>query len=309
MMLNLVLHGNAYARIERNGRGEVVALIPMAASQMEVRLLNDGTVIYAYTVDSHTAVIAAENVMHIKIWGNGLVGMSPLTYARNTIGLGLAEESYANRYFTNGGKPGGILTIDQVLKKEQRDAIKKMWKAQVEGTENAHKLLLLEAGMEYKQIQLNPEDMQMMDARRFQVEDIARFMGVPSVLINAQNTTTWGSGIEQIMLGFYNLNLRPYLERWEQALERSLLKPKDRAGFQIEFDFERLLRGDMRSRSAYYSQLVQNGLLTRNEGRSRLGLSRSDDENADTLTIQVNMSPIEDIGESDNESNQVDSAK
>ena len=124
-----------------------------------------------------------------------------------------------------------------------------------------------------------------------------RFMGVPSVLINSPNTTAWGSGIEQIMLGFYNLNLRPYLDRWEQAIERILVKRQDRNSTDVMFDFEKILRGDMKSRADYFSKLVQNALMSVNEGRLQLGLPPVPDGNQ--LMVQANMLPLDELGEED----------
>lgn len=298
MMLNLVLHGNAYARIERNARGDVIALWPMPAMQMTVNVLMDGTLIYTYRVDNNVAVLSAENVLHVKIFGNGITGLSPLANARSTMGIGMATEDYVSSFYRNGGKPSGVLTMDEILKPEQRTQIRQLFSDTYEGSGNAHKLMLLEAGMKYQQVQINPEDMQMMEARKFQVEDIARFMGVPSVLINSPNTTAWGSGIEQIMLGFYNLNLRPYLDRWEQAIERALLTANQRGKIEVEFDFEKLLRGDMNTRASYFSTLTQNGLMTRNEGRQKLNLPPMD--GGDELTAQINLAPVGTLGEQSN---------
>jgi HK97 family phage portal protein len=296
MMLNLALHGNCYATITRNGAGTPVSLNPIAAQQTNPVLLDDGSIVYEVLTENSTSIVAFENMLHIKLFGNGLIGLSPLAYGRVAIGLGVGAEEYASNFFINGGKPSGILTLDRVLNPQQRAQVKESFIGMVEGSENSHRMMLLEAGMQYQPIQMNPNDLQMIETRKFQIEDIARFFGVPSFLINdTSSTTTWGSGIEQMMRGFYSLTLKPYLNRWEQALERKLLTVSERRKLEIEFDFDDLLRGDSKGRSEYFAKMVQNGIWTRNEARQKEKLKRYD--GADKLTAQVNLAPLEKLGE------------
>ena len=295
MMLNLCMRGNCYARIERIGN-RVVALWPLAAQQMNPVVMEDGTLVYEYTRDNNTVIYSDESIMHIKLFGNGTVGMSPISYAANSIGMAMASESYSNKFFKNGGKPSGVLTLDKLLTTDQRKTLRESFSSLVEGPENDHKLMLLEAGMAYQAIQIKPEDMQMIESRKFQVEDIARFFGVPSILINDTGaTTTWGAGIEQLMLGFYQLNLKPYLSRWEQAMTDSLLTPAQQRSMQIEFNFDGLLRTDSKGRSEFYSTMSQNGIMTRNECRKKENLSPMD--GGDKLTVQLNLTPLDKLGE------------
>lgn len=300
MQLNLVMHGNAYAVIDRNAVGDVVSLWPLPAQQVEVETLSDGTVVYYYTQGSDVSVFAEENILHVRLFGNGIIGLSPLEYARNSIGLATASEEYSTKFFKNGGKPGGVLTIDKILKPEQRDQVRKSFGALTEGSENAHRLMVLEAGMKYDQVQLNPNDMQMLETRRFQLRDISRFFGVPSILINDQEgTTTWGTGVEHIMLGFYQLTMRPYLSRWEEALREKLLKGSERNKYRVEFAFEGLLRADSKGRSEFLSQMVNNGLMTRNEARKKENLPPL--PGGDMLTAQTALAPLEQLGQMNNQ--------
>lgn len=292
MALNLVLHGNAYAVIDRNAIGQVISLWPLPSEQVRIEIDEFGTPLYYYEHDKGLSVYSDASILHIKLFGNGLIGLSPLAYARNTIGLASAAEDYSHRFYINGGKPSGVLTMDQVLSKEQRATIRSHFKDMFEGTENSHRMMLLEAGAKYQQIQMNPDDLQMIETRRFQLEDIARFFGVPSFLINdTEKTTTWGSGIEQMMIGFYQLNLRPYLSRFEQSMAKKLLTPQERKRLTIEFNFEGLLRADSQGRANYYSTMVNNGLMTRNEVRKRENLPEK--EGADDLTAQTALAPVE----------------
>jgi HK97 family phage portal protein len=292
MTMQLALHGNAYAVIQKTG-GRIISLMPMMAEQMEVTLLTDGSVVYRYVDGANVTVFAPESIWHIKLMSNGIVGLSPLAYARTAIGVGIASEDRVKALAKNGFKPTGILTIDKLLKPEQRTAIRQQFADLAEGGDDP--LRVLEAGMQYQQISMNPKDVQLLETRRFQIEDIARFFGVPSVLINDTSASTvWGSGVEQIVQGFYKLGLRPYLERYEASIKNNLLSPNDRSRFDFEFDFAALLRGDEKTRFNTYKEAVLNGLKTINECRRIEGLPSI--EGGDIAYMQGQMTPITDLG-------------
>lgn len=297
MTANLTMQGNAYAVIERNAVGQPSSLWPLYASAMVVDYLDDGSIVYKYSDGKNVMVYAPESILHVKGFGlNGLVGLAPLAYARQSIGLSIAAETYGAKFFANGARPGGVLMIDKVLKPEQRAAVKKNFSDMHEGSSNAHRLHVLEANMKYQQMSIPPEDAQMLETRRFQVEDIARFFRVPSFLINdTAKTTSWGKGLEQQNLAFLAYSLRPYLTRWEQAINSKLVLPKDRAKTRFKFDLEDLLRGDSQARASYYGQMTQNGLMTRNEARAKENLPPM--PGGDQLTAQVNLAPLEQLGQ------------
>lgn len=291
--LNLYLTGNAYCLILRNG-SDISGLLPMMSGQMEVELMRDGSVVYTHTNGQNITAYSSANIWHLRLMGNGVKALSPLQYARNSIGMAISGEKWASNIIGNGGKPTGVLTYDKVLTKEQREQLKEKFKGLREGERDA--LMVLEAGMEYQQISLSPQDVQLLEARRFQIEDIARFFGVPSVLMNdTSGNTTWGSGIEQIITGWYKLGLRSELERIESSIVCNLLDPSERRKVSVEFDFEELLRTDFATRVRTGSQAVSAGLMTRNEWRKREWLPEV--EGADTLTAQTNLVPIEDLAE------------
>jgi HK97 family phage portal protein len=292
MAMQLALHGNAYALKSKSGT-RIVSLMPLMAVQMEVSLQTDGSVVYKYNDGVNLSVYAEESIWHIKLMSNGIVGLSPLAYARNSIGVGIASENRVNALASNGFKPTGVLTIDKLLKPEQREAIRKQFADLQEGSSDP--LRVLEAGMTYQQVSMNPKDVQLLETRRFQIEDIARFFGVPSVLINDTSaSTTWGSGIEQIVQGFYKLGLRPYLERFEASIQNSLLSVSDRRTYEFEFDFGALLRGDEQTRYQTYKEAVLNGLKTVNECRQQEGLEPV--EGGDVAYMQGQMTPINQLG-------------
>lgn len=289
----LALHGNAYAKIsrakiDRNER-QIVELLPLMSTQVQVVLLDNGDITYQYHDGRNVAIFSADSIWHVKLMSNGIIGMSPLDYARNSIGIAISAEDRVSRMANTGFKPSGILMIDKTLRPEQREQIRQAFSSLVDSGDDA--LKILEAGMKYQQISMNPRDVQLLETRRFQLEDIARFFGVPSVLINDTSASTvWGSGIYQIVQGFYKLGLRPYLERIESSIEQHLLLPYERGQIEVEFDFSALLRGDEHTRMQTYKEAVLNGLATVNECRRREGLPPVD--GGDVAMMQAQMRPL-----------------
>ncbi len=286
-ILNLVVHGNAYALKQFVGT-RLVGLMPLMTSQMETKLLADGSIVHCYYSNSGVTVYADETIWHCKLFGNGLVGLSPLGHARNSIGISIASENRAGQTYRNGGKPSGVLTIDKVLKQEQRDQIRKEFKDLKEGNNDA--LMILEADLKYQTISMSPEDIQLLESRRFQIEDIARFMDVPSVLINdTQSTTVWGSGIAQIISGWHKLNLRPFLENIEESMNIKLQPPGGERLYS-EFNMNELLRHDLETRIKANAAAVNSAQMTPNEARADEG--RKPMTGGDQLMIGANMIPI-----------------
>ena len=294
MMLNHDLRGNAYARIERDARGEVVALWPMAADQVEVEVLDDGAVVYVYRVGDAIAVLDESNVLHLRNIGNGTVGFAKLEFMRATTTEAARAAQTASKLFGAGGKPTGVLMVDSVLKKEQREAIRRSF-GEISTTNSMGRLFVLEANMKYQQLGLSPEDQQLLQMRQFGVEEICRWFDVPPVLAHHSNVTTWGSGIEAILDGWYKLSVRPILIAIEQAITKRVLTPRQRAEpLSVEFNFDALLRGNAKDRAELYAQLVQNGIATRNECRQLENLPPRD--GADELTAQTNLAPLMALG-------------
>lgn len=292
MILNLLLRGNAYARIERGPDGRAYALVPMAADQVQMDWLPDGAVVYRYQIDADIAFIAEENVLHIKEIGNGLIGLSRLEHMRATTSEVANAQQTANTVFASGGKPAGVLMIDKVLNEQQRNALRANFNDIAVSTTS--RLHILEANMKYQQINLSPADQQLLETRRFGVEEICRWFGVPAVLLNHSNVTTWGSGVEQLLEGFYKLTVRPMLVRIEQSVTRRVLTPNERAQMTVEFNFEALLRASAKDRFTLYSQGTQNGIITRNEARQLENLPPM--PGGDELTAQTNLAPVTMLG-------------
>lgn len=290
-ILNLVVHGNAYALKQFVGN-RLVGLIPLMSAQVETKLLADGTIVHCYYQNSGVQVYAAESVWHCKLFGNGIVGLSPMAHGAKSIGIAIAAENRAGLTYKNGGKPTGVLTIDNVLKDEQRKQIKREFQGLREG--NTDELMVLEAGLKYTTVSLSPEQVQLLESRQFQIADIARFMGVPSVLINdTSGTTVWGSGIAQIITGWYKLNLRPMLQYVEESMDLNL-QPAGGERLYSELNMNELLRHDLETRIKANSDAINSGQMTPNEARADEG--REAKPGGDVLLVNGNMIPVTSAG-------------
>jgi len=289
---NLALHGNLYAK-KGVLLGQVRSLIPLNPLQVESRLVN-GSVVHIFSMDGQVQAFAADSIWHSKMNGDLIVGKSPLRFGRNIIGVAQAAEVTVTKIYSNGGKPSGVLGFDRLLTKEQRDIIRANFSTLTTGTDE--RLLVLEQGQTFTPISMSPQDIELLSSRRFQIEEICRWFGVPSVLVNdTLGSTTWGSGIEQIVMGFYKLNLRPYLEAIENSIETNLFTAEDRKNFSVEFEFEGLLRTDQKSRYEGYRTGIASGMLKPNEARAMEWLPA--EPGGDKLYIQGAMVPIELAGQ------------
>ena len=294
MVMNHDLRGNAYARIDRDAAGEALAMWPMPADQVEAFVLPDGELVYQYRIDSDVVVLAAENVLHLKGLGNGITGLSKLEFMRATLDESAKAQTTASKLFGNGGKPTGVLMVDNVLKPDQRKALAERFGEMATGS--LSRLYVLEAAMKYQQLSLSPEDQQLLETRRFSVEEICRWFDVPPVLVYHSNVTTWGSGVEQIISGFHKFTVRPMLVSIEQAVRKRVMTPAQRARMSCEFSFEALLRGDPAARATFYSTGLQNGYMTRNEVRQLENLPPDAGPGANMLTAQSNLLPLDMLG-------------
>lgn len=292
LMVNHDLRGNAYARIVRDDKGEALAMWPMPSDQVEMVVMDDGALVYHYRVGQDIAVLAESNVLHLKGLGNGTTGLSKLDYMRATTDEMAKAQSNATKVFGNSGKPTGVLMIDHTLTQDQRDSVRQEFASLSTGP--TARLAVLEANMKYQQLSISPEDQQLLESRKFGVEEICRWFDVPPVLVHHSNVTTWGSGIEQIVDGFHKLTIRPMLISIEQAVRKRVMTAGQRARLSAEFSHDALLRGNIKDRMEVYSKAVQNGLKTRNECRQL--------ENdppikyGDELTAQSNLVPLSRLG-------------
>lgn len=292
MIMNHDLRGNAYARIERDNTGEAIAMWPMPADQVEVRVLPDASMVYQYQLGQDISILAAENVFHLKNLGNGTVGLAKLEFMRPTTDESAKAHSAASKIFGTGGKPTGVLMIDKVLTKEQRLALQASFAGMTEG--NTSRLYVLEANMKYEQLSLSPIDQQLLETRKFSVEELCRWLDVPPVLIHHSNVTAWGTGIFEIKDGFYTLALAPLCKNIEQAFRKRVMTAQQRATMTAEFSMDAMMRASIKDRFEIYAKATQNGLKTRNECRQLENDPPLD--GGDDLTAQSNLLPLAMLG-------------
>ncbi len=292
MMLNHDLRGNAYALLERNGVGDVHSMWPLPADQVQPHVLDDGSMVYSYRVDQGVMVLAESSVLHIRNLGNGTVGLDKLAFMRASLTEAATQTRTATALWGNAGKPAGVLMIDRVLDDAQRAKVRSNFAGLAEGPMQS--LYILEAEAKYQPISLTPEQQQLLETRRFSVEQICRWYDVPPVLLHHANVTTWGSGIEQIMDGYLKLSIRPMLVSIEQALRKRVMTPRQRAHLDLEFSLDGLLRGNAKDRSEVYRAGVQGGWMTPNEVRQLENLPPM--QGADDLLVQGAMTPLNTLG-------------
>lgn len=300
MVAWLCAQGNAYAEVGRGYNNRVTALNPLEADRVEKVRNEDNVPFFVYYDRGKREVLPADKVFHIRGFGfNVDCGLSPIAYGVQTLGSAIALEETIGKMYSNGMMPSGILSSDQVLKAPQREQLANIMNAYA-GSERAGKLMILEAGLKYQSLTMNPVDAQMLETKRFSVEEICRWFGIPPIIVGhaAQGQTMWGSGVEQILLSWLTLGLNPLCERIERRISKQLLSPAERRRFYAEFNREALMQMDSAAKAAYLSSMTQNGLMTRNEGRSKLNLPNSNEPGADKLTVQSNLSTLDNIGQS-----------
>ena len=303
LMTHLLLWGNAYAQIIRNGKGEVVALYPLMPNKMTVDRDANGQLYYQYTRSSEEAPtmkgtsvnLRPSDVLHIPGLGfDGLVGYSPIAMAKNAIGMAIACEEYGAKFFANGAAPGGVLEHPGTIKDPQR--VRESWQSTFGGSGNANKIAVLEEGMKYTPIGISPEQAQFLETRKFQINEIARIFRVPPHMVGDLEKSSF-SNIEQQSLEFVKYTLEPWLIRWEQSIQRSLLSTDEKPLYFAKFNVDGLLRGDYASRMSGYATARQNGWMSANDIRELENLDRIPAEKGgDLYLINGNMLPLGSAG-------------
>ena len=303
LMTHLLLWGNAYAQIIRNGKGEILALYPLMPDRMTVDRDDKGRLYYEYlvsnddapTMKGSTVRLQPSDVLHIPGLGfDGLVGYSPIAMAKNAIGMAIACEEYGAKFFANGAQPSGVLEHPGTIKDPSR--VRESWTQTFGGSQNANKVAVLEEGMKYTPISISPEQAQFLETRKFQITEIARIFRVPPHRVGDLEKSSF-SNIEQQSLEFVKYTLDPWVSRWEQGMVRSLLAAEEKKGYFIKFNVDGLLRGDYQSRMNGYAIGRQNGWMSANDIRELENLDRIPEElGGDLYLINGNMTKLEDAG-------------
>ena len=304
LMSHLLIWGNAYAQIIRDGRGQVLALYPLLPDRMTVKRDDMGELYYVYQrseednpnfKDKGNIIPKKSEVLHVPGLGfDGLIGYSPIAMAKNAVGMTLATEEYGASFFANGANPGGVLEHPGILKDPSK--VRESWNQVYQGTNNSHKVAVLEEGMSYKTIGIPPNEAQFLETRKFQINEIARLYRIPPHMVGDLEKSSF-SNIEQQSLEFVKYTLDPWVVRFEQAFQKALLLPDEKKTYFIKFNVDGLLRGDYQSRMNGYAIGRQNGWLSTNDIRRLEDMNPlSKEEGGDLYLVNGNMTKLEDAG-------------
>ena len=304
MMSHLLLWGNAYAQILRNGKGDVIALYPLSPNRITVDRASNGRIYYTYSTSDDDnpklkskgqVYLKSEDVLHIPGLGfDGLVGYSPIAMARNAIGMAMACEEYGAKFFANGASPSGVLEHPSTIKNP--DKLRESWNSLFKGSSNSHQIAVLEEGLKYQPISISPNEAQFLETRKFQINEIARIFRIPPHMIGDLEKSSF-SNIEQQSLEFVKYTLDPWVTRWEQSIQRRLFKDSEKAEYFVKFNVDGLLRGDYISRMSGYATGRQNGWLSANDIRELENMNQIPDELGGNLyLVNGSMTKLEDAG-------------
>lgn len=291
MMGHVLLRGNAYNIIQAGPRGFADQLIPLNPSRMKVEQLPNRRLKYLYAwEDGHGEAFTQDEIFHLKDFSvDGIMGLSKVNLARESFGLGMATESYGARVFAQDGTPGGVLHVDGELSDDASKRLERSWAQANTGLRRAHSVPVLEKGTKWEQVGLSNEDSQFLGTRSFQVEEMARWFGVPLHRIgHTEKSTSWGTGIEQFNLGYIAFTLIPWIRRWEQSVQKDLILAKD--NFFAELLLDHLLRADITKRFGAYDRAIKAGFMSRNEARLRENMNTV--EGLDDFLVPLNMATV-----------------
>lgn len=291
LVASICLRGNAFIEKKMIG-SKLISLVPLLPQNMVVKRLENGRLEYTYTESGQKRVIPEKSLMHIRGFGlDGVCGMMPMREGRDVIGAAMAVEESAAKIFENGLQSSGFLSADQALDPEQRERLRGYMQA-FTGSKNAGKIMVLEGGLKYQNVTMNPEAAQMLESRAFSIEEICRWFRVPAFMVgHADKQSSWASSVEGMNLQFLTNTLRPLLVNIEQEIARCLLDGDD--DLFAEFSVEGLLRADSAGRAAYYTTALQNGWMSRNDVRRLENMPPI--EGGELYTVQLNLTPLEDL--------------
>ena len=292
LLSHMLLWGNAYCQIIRNGRGQIISLYPLLPDRMEVDRDKNGSLIYIYaTADGKRTSIQPINILHIPGMGfDGIVGYSPIAMEKNAIGLGMAAEEYGSRFFSNGATPSGVLTHPNTVKNPA--GLRHSWNAAYGGNANAGRVAILEEGLKFERISMPNNEAQFLETRKFQVSEICRIFRVPPHLVGDLEHATF-SNIEHQSISFGVHTIRPWLVRMEQSMNRALISDNEKARFYTRFNMDGLLRGAYKERMEGYAIARQNGWMSANDIRELESMNPiSDEEGGSAYLVNGNMVSI-----------------
>ena len=292
LMTHCLLYGHAFAEIVRNGAGEVQALYPIMPYRVQIKIKNNKTYYFINLPDGKQKILSQRQVFYMPwLTVNGIEAYRPVMLAREIIGLSMATESFSAKYFKNGTNTGGVVEHPAKLSDPAFNRLKKSMQESYEGLGNAHRMLLLEEGMKFQKIIIPPNDSQMLESRKHQVEEIARFYNVPPHIIQDLSRATF-SNIEEQGVYYAVHSIRPWAIRWEQAIYRCLLSEIDRREYFAELMIDALMRGNIESRYKAYAVGRQWGWLSINDIRNKENMDPITQDGGDIYLMPLNMTDI-----------------
>lgn len=291
-VIGLCTTGNGFG--EKRTSGNRIVAIGRMPNDTIVRRTTDGALEYAFLDRGKEEVLPEEKVFHIKGFGDGDIGLSPVQYARQTLSLTIATERAAGQVFSRGQRQKGFFVMppgSKPLTSDQRIEARKTF-IEANAGSRAPWAGILEGGVDFKSITISNRDAEMILSRRFNVEEVCRWLGVPPIIIGhaGDGQTMWGTGVGVVMQAWYTLGLRPLFKRIEQAVGKRLLSPAERERFSLRINYEDLLRTDSAARAAFYVAMLAAGVMTINEVRRLEGLPRV--EGGDVPRMQAQNIPI-----------------
>jgi len=290
LQTHALLTGAGYAEIVRNGAGRIELLRPLHPRRVRPFKFRDSVAYEYYEQDGTQRVLFTGEIFVIRnmMGDDGITPLSMIDVARESMGLSLATEEHGARLFSNDATPSGVLEHPGKLDDDAVKRLRESWDDTHKGSGNAHTTAVLEGGLSYKAISLSNKDSQFIEARRFQVVDIARIYRVPPHMIGDLEKSAF-SNIEQQSLDFIMHTMSAWFRRWEQAVRRDMFVTREKNTLFVEFLVTALLRGDTKTRYEAYSKGILDGWLNRNEVREIEGLNKVEDQGLDDYLVPLNM--------------------
>ena len=300
MMSHLLLWGNAYARIKRNGGARAYELEILNPEKVEPFQSEEDSLIYYKVKDLKEGVLSDKEILHIVGFSyDGIKGKSPIRIASEALGIATASQDFGANFFGRGANLSGILEHPSRLSDDAANRLRDSWNSRFSGIHNSHQTAILEEGVTFKPIGMPLADAQFIETRRFSVEEIARIFRVPNHLINDLTKSSFNN-IEQQSLEFTKYSLTPYLVNWEQELNRKLLSDREQDTHFFKFRTNELLRGDADSRADYYRKLFEIGAISPNEIRTMEDMNKI--ERGDEHFVPLNLGQLGSVNNNKNES-------
>ncbi len=295
LMGHVALRGNAYAEIQRNGAQVPQALWPLRPDRIDsIDQAASGALLYHYrTPDGDIRDIPQRNMLHIRgLTSDGVMGYSPVTVQRESLGLALAAQEFGARFFGQGARPGGVLITKKPLSEEAAQRLAHSWNTAHAGLASSHRVAVLEEGVEWQSVGMTQADAQFMLIRQFQTREIARMFRIPPHKIGDLEQATF-SNIQIQGVEFVTDTMLPWVVNWEQELNRALFAPSERSRYYAAFNLDGIQRGDIKTRFETYAIAKQWGIYNSDEVRAFEGSNPIPDGRGETYYVPVNMAPAQ----------------